>query len=184
VGLRALGIAECFREGPGQISHLAGVVVRSDRVLDGMVFGQATLEGDDATDSIIDMYGRLSRSDINVIMIGGAVISLYNIIDPEQLFEATGSPTICVTFEESPGLEEHIRRRFPDSGERKLEAYRRLGGREPIMLRTGYTIYARAVGLSVASSKRLLDRFTLQGAVPEPIRLAKLLAKARLDGVS
>ena len=52
--------------------------MRSDLIIDGFVFGSATLEGDDATDSILDMYRRLNRNDINVIIICGAVISLYN----------------------------------------------------------------------------------------------------------
>jgi len=76
-GIRALGICESFRANSIK-SVLSGVVMRSDLIIDGFVFGSATLEGDDATDSILDMYRRLNRNDINVIIICGAVISLYN----------------------------------------------------------------------------------------------------------
>lgn len=182
-GIRALGVAECFRLGAAK-SDLAGVVLRSDLVVDGAVFGHATVGGDDATLAVIEMYHRLNRGDINVIILGGAVISLFNIIDVEEVFKDTKVPTICVTFEESEGLEYPIRRRFPESWVKKLEAYRRLGGRDQITLKTGYSIYVRGAGIDSASSKRVLDKFTLQGSVPEPIRLAKMLAKARLDDAS
>ena len=180
-GIRALGIAESFRKDAGRRSILGGVVMRSDLVVDGFVFGYATLEGDDATDAVLDMFRRLNRNDVNVIMLCGAVISLYNIIDVDKVGEETETPVICITFEESEGLEPHIKRRFPQSWKAKTEAYRRLGGREATELKTGYKIYVRTHGLDQLQAKRTLDKFTLQGAIPEPVRLARLLAKAKLD---
>src|SRR2546430_16083129 len=49
-GIRALGVAESFKEGDLK-SRLAGVVMRSGLVIDGFVLGAATLGGDDATGS-------------------------------------------------------------------------------------------------------------------------------------
>lgn len=180
-GIRALGIAESFRKGIGSKSILAGVVMRSDLILDGFVFGKATIGGDDATDSIIQMFQTLNRNDINVIILGGAVISLYNIIDVDLVGEETETPIICITFEESEGLEPHIKHHFPKSWRRKLVAYKKLGKRQELKLKTGYKIFVRNFGLTESQAKRTLDKFTLQGALPEPIRLAKLLARAKLD---
>ncbi len=180
-GIRALGIAESFRKGIGSKSILAGVVMRSDLILDGFVFGKATIGGDDATDSIIQMFETLNRNDINVIILGGAVISLYNIIDVDLVGEETEIPIICITFEESEGLEPHIKHHFPKSWRRKLVAYKKLGKRHELKLKTGYTIFVRNFGLTESQAKRTLDKFTLQGALPEPIRLAKILARAKLD---
>ncbi|MBI4258866.1 MAG: DUF99 family protein, partial [Thaumarchaeota archaeon] len=180
---RALGIAECFRVGETR-SVLAGVVMRRDLVVDGFAISSATIGGDDATRSIVEMHDQLKRNDINIILLGGAVISLFNIIDVDQVFKKTGVQTICVTFKESEGLEEPIKHRFPDKWQRKLRAYKKLGARERVMLKTGYPVHVRGAGIDVAACKKVLDKFTLQGGIPEPIRLAKLLAKARLDGVS
>ncbi|MEM2955934.1 MAG: DUF99 family protein, partial [Nitrososphaerales archaeon] len=80
-GVRALGIAESFRKSQNKRSVLAGVVMRSDLIIDGFIFGSAEIGGDDATDEIVGMFQRLNRNDINVIMLGGSVISMYNIID-------------------------------------------------------------------------------------------------------
>ncbi len=64
-GLRGLAIAESFRETDLK-SKLAGVVMRRDFVIDGFVFGKATIEGDDATDAMISMYEKLDRNDIQL----------------------------------------------------------------------------------------------------------------------
>ncbi|MCL4436446.1 MAG: DUF99 family protein [Thaumarchaeota archaeon] len=180
-GIRALGVSEVFREGSGRKSTLAGVIIRSDLIVDGIIYGAATLEGDDATDAIIDMFRRLNRNDINVIILGGAVISLYNIIDVDKVSAETQVPVISVTFEESEGLESAIKHHFPNNWARKIETYRKLGGREPVDLKTGYRVYVRAAGTSTQEAKKALDKFTLQGALPEPIRIAHLAAKAKFE---
>jgi len=180
-GIRAFGVSESFRKGFGRRSILGGVVMRSDMIIDGFSFGSPKIGGDDATDEIVSMYRRLNRSDVNVILLGGVVISLYNIVDIDRVGEETGTPVICVTFEESEGLEPHIKRHFPRGWRRKLEAYRRLGSRERIRLKTGYEVYVRTSGLDVDQARRTLNKFTLQGAVPEPLRLARLMAKAKLS---
>jgi hypothetical protein len=178
--IRALGIAESFVKSQKH-SVLGGVVMRSDLVIDGAVYGTATVRGDDATDAIIGMYGKLDRTDINFIMIGGLIISMYNIIDVERLWDSIKIPIIGVTFEESEGLDPHIKRVFPDTWEAKLAAYHRLGERERIALKTGNEVFVRAEGLSIKSAKQALNKFLLQGSIPEPIRVARLLARAKLE---
>ncbi len=178
--IRALGIAESFRKNSSR-AMLAGVVMRSDLVIDGVAYSNTTIKGDDATDAVIRLYRALNRNDINVIMLGGVVISMYNIIDLDRLHSTLSLPIIGVTFEESEGLEEHIKRVFQDEKvEMKLEAYRRLGLREKVMLKTGHHVYVRCAGTNIRVAKRALNKFLLQGAVPEPIRVARLLARAML----
>jgi endonuclease V-like protein UPF0215 family len=180
--IRALGIAESFRKGYSSRAILAGVVMRSDLVIDGIVYGYTTVKGMDATDSIAEMYYKLDRNDIRVIMLGGVVISMFNIIDVDELHRRLNVPVIGLTFEESKGLEEHIRRVFKEEDEcsRRLEAYNRLGARSKIVLKTEGHVYARYSGMSIRDVKKIVNKFTLQGSVPEPIRVARLMAKAML----
>ncbi|MGB6784733.1 MAG: DUF99 family protein [Nitrosotalea sp.] len=179
-GLRGLAIAESFRETDLK-SKLAGVVMRRDFVIDGFVFGKATIEGDDATDAMISMYEKLDRNDISFILVSGLIISMYNIVDMIKLWKKTKIPIIGVTYEESDGMEEAIRHHFPDSYESKMKQYQNLGTRTKISLHTKHDIYLRVEGCDIKEAKKLLDTFTLQGAVPEPLRVAQILAKAELD---
>ena len=177
--IRALGVAECFRKNISKESVLAGIVMRSDLVIDGCIYGYATLEGDDATESILSMCKSLKRNDINVVMIAGSVIALYNIVDSDKIYKETKVPVLNITFEESKGLESHIKRRFPKDWRSKLKAYKKIGERKSVKLHTGYTVFVRATGMTQKEAKRTLDKYTLQGAIPEPVRLAKLLARAK-----
>jgi uncharacterized protein len=175
-GIRALGVAESFRQGQKR-SVLAGVVMRSDRVVDGVLLGRTAVGGDDATSSILSLLRRFKRNDVNLIMVSGAILSLYNIIDVDTLASRSKLPVICLTYKETAGIESSIRRHFPEAAA-KLVAYRKLGRRTGVTLHTGHRVYVRASGIAGDSVKGVLDAFTLQGSVPEPVRVAKLLARA------
>ncbi|MBO3753456.1 MAG: DUF99 family protein, partial [Candidatus Brockarchaeota archaeon] len=173
--IRALGVAESFRKSSAK-AFLAGVVMRSDFIIDGFAINRTTISGDDATDSIIALYSSLGRRDINLIMIGGTVISMYNIIDVNRVFQETGTPVIAVTYRPSEGIEDAIKKHFPDDWERKLEAYRRLGPRSEVKLKNGFKVFVRSIGIDDYDSRLVLNRFTFFGRIPEPIRVARLLA--------
>ena len=176
-GLRVLGVAESFR--PEQRwSVLAGVVMRGDLVVDGLVLGRASVGGDDATSSVASLYRRLRRNDVNLIMLSGCVLSHYNIVDVDGLARRTKLPVVCLTYRETSGIEEAIRRHFPRGAEKKLEAYRMLGERRKVVLDSGHAVFVRTSGVSERQAELLVDMFTLQGSIPEPVRVARLLARA------
>jgi len=182
-GIRALGIAECFRKGASRKSILAGVVMRADLLLDGFSFSVATVGGLDATEAVVRLYERLGRKDVNILMLNGCVISWYNVIDLNEVHERTGKPLICVTYEPSPGLEKYFKEYFPDDWAERLAIYERNGPRTAIRLKTGHEVFIRAIGLDEEEAKKVLDKFTLHGSIPEPLRLARLLARAVLANV-
>ncbi len=173
-GLRALGIAESYRG--RSVSRLAGVVMRKDLRIDGFTFSTVTVGGMDAGDSVIHMVNELERSDINVIMLSGCVIAWFNIIDGSRVFQKTGIPVICVTYEDSDGLMKDIRYHFPDEDTR-ISAYESLGKRTPVKLHTHQTIFIRCWGLNLEDAARLCNDFTLEGRIPEPLRVARLCAR-------
>jgi endonuclease V-like protein UPF0215 family len=177
-GLRALGIAESFA---GRThSTLAGVVMRKDLRIDGFVFGTVEVGGMDATDTILQMVEALHRSDINVIMLSGCVIAWFNIIDPLAVFNKTGIPVIGITYEASEGLLSDILFHFP-SDTIRLAAYENLGERTQVHLHTGQTIFIRSWGISQSDALRLCDDFTLEGKIPEPLRVARICARSFLQ---
>jgi endonuclease V-like protein UPF0215 family len=176
--LRVLGIAESFvRSCPASV--LAGVVMRADLRVDGIAFARATVGGDDATKAVLKIYEDLDRSDVNALLLSGVAISWFNIIDIEEVFDRTGKPLVCLTYDESPGLERYILEYFPHP-EEKLRRYERLGMREQVNLKTGYEVYVRTLGCSAEEARILLNKFTLDGRVPEPVRVARLAARAAL----
>ena len=186
-GIRALGIAESFsrqRKSPSERvsgkSVVAGVVLRADGALDGVALSEITVGGTDATRGVLDLLETLHREDLQVVMLGGCVWAWFNILDLEQVARAARTPVICVTYEESPGLEKYLQEYFPEGWQARAEAYRALGQRERFPLPGGHTIYARTLGLTRTDARTLLEKFTRHGKVPEPIRVARLVARAAL----
>ncbi|MHC1585021.1 MAG: endonuclease dU [Candidatus Syntropharchaeia archaeon] len=177
-GIRVLGVAESFeRDRPKSV--LAGIVMRGDLQIDGIALGEITVGGTDSTNGIINLFRKLGRKDINALFLNGCVISWFNIVRLDELFDVVKIPVLCVTYEESKGLEDHIKRHFDDWKER-VEAYKRLGERIPIELHTGYTIFVRFLGITERDAEYLLNRFTTHGKVPEPLRTARILARSVL----
>jgi endonuclease V-like protein UPF0215 family len=179
-GLRGLAIAESFRQNSKK-SILSGVVMRRDFVIDGFVFGRTTLDGDDATDVILQMYDDLKRPDISYVLISGMIISLYNIIDIKKIHKVLKIPVIGITYHGSKGIEDSIKHHFPNSHHLKIKNYQKLGARREITLHTSSQVYVRKEGCTLHDAKYLLDKLTLQGSIPEPIRVAQLLAKSMLQ---
>lgn len=178
-GLRVAGIAESFF--CSSRSTLACVVMRRDLRIDGAAFGSVTVGGMDATSSIIDLIGELHRKDVNIVMISGCVIAWFNVLDPEAINLATGLPVIAVTYEASEGLEDEIRTHFPGDDAR-LAQYQNLGERTALPLSTGGVLYLRLAGIGLHEAGFICDRLTFDGRVPEPLRVARLMARAAMRG--
>lgn len=177
-GIRVLGVSESFR---GGASVLCGVVMRGDGEVDGAAFSTATVGGLDATEAVLDLWDSLDRTDIHAVLLNGCVISWFNVVDIEELHEVSGVPVVCVTYEESGGLEGDIERHFEgEEAEVRLERYRGLGDRRVLSLENGHDIYVRPVGIGMEDVGRVLERFTSEGARPEPLRVAGLFARASL----
>ena len=175
-GIRVFGISESFAMSDLR-SILAGVVMRRDFIIDGLIFGNTTIRGNDSTEIIVSMFRRMKRNDINCILLGGTIISILNIVDGQELYNTTKVPVIAISSRETRGLRENNLRTFED-GEIKCKLYNALKASEQLTLRTGKAVNYRNWGISSREVSVLLNDLTLQGARPEPIKVASIAARA------
>lgn len=195
-GRRALGIAESFE---GSASTLAGSVVRADRIVDGLAFETCTVGGTDATAACLSLVRDLDRQDIRYLMVAGIAPAWYNILDLHRLHEETGLPVLSVSFEKSDGLASAIDDAFDDgTATMRRERYRSQPRRRSVEIGTR-TLFLRHVGFDAGgrtddgdgkqrtqgaprgvSSEpvRVLRAFTPEKGRPEPLRVARLAARA------
>lgn len=174
-GARALGVAESYRS---DVSTLAGVVVRASRVVDGVAFETCTVGGTDATDAIVALFERLDRADVQYLLVAGIAPAWYNILDLDRIHDATGRPVLAVTFEDSDGLGPAIREAFEGKArEQRIGAYRAQPERRPVSVGEE-TLYVRSVGITDDEADRVVDGFTPEGGRPEPVRVARQVARA------
>jgi len=176
-GVRVLGVSESFQRSDTR-STVAAVVMRGDMRIDGIGFCGPTVGGTDATDQLISMYGRLARDDIRAWMLGGCVISWFNVVDSVRLYKTTEVPVVCVSYNPSEGIERYIREYFPEDWEERVNQMDRGGSRESVPLATGHSVFIATAGLGLRKAQRLVDQFTLDGRIPEPIRVARIVASA------
>jgi endonuclease V-like protein UPF0215 family len=182
-GVRALGVAESF---DGERSTLAGAVVRASRVVDGFAFDDCTVGGTDATDALVDLYRDLDREDVRYVLVAGVAPAWYNLLDLQHVHDAVDRPVVSVTFEASDGLETAIRREFDGAAaEERVATYRDLPERRRLTV-NDEDVYYRPVGVRPAQARDVLRAFTPEGGRPEPLRVARLAARAadgwRRDG--
>jgi len=180
-GVRVLGIAESFRKSMGEKAILAGVVMRGDFIIDGITFGECTVGGLDATDSIIEMHRSLKREDIMAIMLNGCIISWFNVIDLQKLHEETKLPIISLSYRPSKGIRKYFIEYFPEDWEKRVEIYERNGPRIEIRNKNNLNLYIRAIGIDPDDAAKLVDRYTIFGRIPEPLRIARLIAHSLLS---
>lgn len=173
-GIRVLGIAESFKKHDKK-SILAGIVMRRDFIVDGFIYGYTTVGGNDSTDIVLSMVQQLGRNDINCILLGGLIISLFNIVNCRHISEITQLPVIGISYKRSSGLQDSI---HGINEEQKIQDYLRLEERKPLLLWTGKTIFVRHWGIGFSDASSLINSLVLQGAKPEPLRVAALAARA------
>lgn len=176
-GTRALGFADSYAP-DADTSTFAGVVVRADRVFDGITFGCMTISGLDSTATVTDCTRRLDRPDVQHVLVSGIAPAWYNIIDLPRLSEAIDRPVVSVSFEESTGLEPALREAFAgDALTERLACYERQPPRRAIEV-NDEQVFVRSVGLDTDETTRVVRAFTPDGGRPEPLRVARIAARA------
>jgi endonuclease V-like protein UPF0215 family len=173
-GIRILAIAESFQKYDRK-SILAGIVMRRDLVVDGIIYADTIVGGNDGTNKVLTMIDSLARTDINCVLLGGLIISLFNILNGKHINEITKIPVIAISYRRSPGLQGSI---HGIDKKEKITNYLKLEERKPLTLWTGKTIFIRHWGLEFADASNLLNALVIQGSKPEPLRLAALAARA------
>ncbi|MFC4358265.1 DUF99 family protein [Halobium salinum] len=174
-GSRALGVA--WSDGDDR-SVLCGAVVRADRVVDGVALGSCSVGGDDATAAVAAVFSELGREDVQYLLLSGVAPAWFNLVDLDALHEAVDRPVLSVSFEASPGLDPALREQFDgDALAARLATYERLPDRRPVAV-NDETVYVRAVGVDADEAGEVVRGFTPEGGRPEPVRVARLAARA------
>ncbi|MEM1598123.1 MAG: DUF99 family protein [Pyrobaculum sp.] len=171
-----MALAESFRLEDG-FSVFAGVVARRDGVLEDVAFALATVGGVDATEAAASIIQRLLKPDVSIIMLDGCLVSFYNWVDGEELWRRFETPVACYVFEEPEGRAEEAVKKLFNDWESRVAAIKKLGPPTPYYTRGGYKIYVRAWGIDPIDAGKAAEAATKFGRMPEPIRMAQLIAR-------
>jgi len=176
VGFDDAPFDKSITDGPVSLSG----IVCSDTRFEGMLWGQATRDGSDATDAIAGMLlGSKFHHQVHVVIIDGLTVGGFNLIDLPELAERLDRPCVAVMrrLPNLPGVHAALAR-FPDV-DRRRELVRRAG---PIHQDGGFTF--QVAGSPPEPVPAVLARLTDRGHVPEALRIAHLVGAAVKTGES
>ncbi len=135
-----------------------------------------TVDGTDATDAALSILQSL-KTKPSVVLLGGISYGGFNFIDPFKLNEE-GLPSIIVTTDkpDNKKVKQALQHHFPD-WEARWKIYRRLKNFQSVRTNTRENpVFMEAVGIPSREAERWLRQLTKIGRMPEPLRVARMLA--------
>ena len=160
--------------------RLVGAVFARTR-FDGVVIGSVRRDGSNATSRIAEMIRRSTFAEhVQAVVLQGITVAGFNVIDIHELSGRLERPVLVVA-RRAPDLPA-IRRALLDfvpGGARKWKLIERAGPMEGVG-----RVFVQRAGLDRTAAARLLRDTTLYGALPEPLRVAHLIAGALSTGQS
>ena len=155
---------------------LVGAVFRGGLLLEGVLSTQVGVDGRDATDRIVGMINRSRhRGQLRLVMSDAVTFAGFNVMDLKGVWGRTGLPVVVVT-REKPNMAEVKRalKHLPDWRER-WKLIKAAGRVYPVRLKRGIA-YMQFAGISRADAERVVELTATQGLIPEPVRVAHLIA--------
>jgi endonuclease V-like protein UPF0215 family len=184
-GARVLTNVVGFDDGPFQRGRrgarvlLVGAVCARTR-LDGVISGRITQDGRNATATLAALV-RGSQFDrhVRAVLLNGIAFGGFNVVDIHALAAALARPVLVIA-RRAPRLAliRDALARVP-GGARKWRLIEQAGAMEPLR-----GVYVQRAGLSLGEARDLLAATTLHGNLPEPLRLAHLIAGGVTTGQS
>jgi len=159
---------------------VVGVMMTGARV-DGVLRGRVRRDGANATRSLAALVGQgRFAGQAQAVLLQGITLAGFNVVDIRALAEQLGLPVLVVARRQ-PDLQA-VRRALLDKvpgGRRKWRLVQRAGPMEPCG-----ELWLQRAGIDAGRARRLLAAHTLHGKLPEPLRLAHLVAGALQRGES
>ncbi len=181
---RFLGIDDGpFRFGD-EVVPLVGVAVQAPAYIEGVLVGRAHVDGRDATERILGMVRKSRyREGLRMMFLNGIAVGGFNVIDLDALHDELGVPVVTVT-RRAPDLDAirgALRRKFEDWEDR----WALIQDRTVEEVTTRHTpLHVTYVGATRSEVIEALALTTVRGALPEPLRVAHLVAAATVKGES
>jgi len=174
-----------FDDAPFERAHrgdvmVVGAVYAAAR-LEGVLATRVRRDGANATRALAEcVQGSRFRAQLHAVLLQGIAFAGFNVVDLAALHEALGLPVLAVA-RRKPDLAK-IRRALlghVPGGARKWRLIERAGPMEPAA-----GVWVQRAGLSRSEARSLVERFALNGRLPEPLRAAHLIAGGVVAGES
>jgi endonuclease V-like protein UPF0215 family len=163
---------------------IVGAVFRGGDWIDGILRADITKDGLDATEVICKMIKKSKHyGQIRAVILDGITYGGFNLVDIQMLYRETGIPVIVV-MRSYPDFEKikSALKYFPD-GETRWAIIKRAGEIERICGENS-PIYIQRTGIGMETVKKIIRLTSIRSNIPEPLRVAHLIATGIILGES
>jgi uncharacterized protein len=165
-------------------SILIGTIVRGNGYLEGVLKSSFTIDGLDVTDVMIDMIRSSHHyKQLKAVLLDGVTFGGFNIVDIDKIFQKTNLPVITITRDKPdlPSIKQALQNHFSDWKER----FNLILSSPVSMCETKHNpIFITRAGIEFEKAKEIITLSTIRGVIPEPIRIAHLIASGVVRGES
>lgn len=174
-----------FDDAPFDRSHrgdvlVVGAIFAGER-FDGVISTRVRRDGANATQRLIAcVTGSKYFDQLQAILLQGIAFAGFNVVDVQELYQATGLPVLVVVRHQPdfPIIREALLQKVP-GGARKWRLIEAAG---PVEAVAG--LYVQRCGITSENTARLLSGLQQNGQMPEPLRVAHMVAGGVTTGES
>ncbi len=158
---------------------VVGTIFRGGTLLDGILTTKVAIDGDNSTKKLIQMINSSKfKPQLRCIMINGIALGGFNVIDINELNKKTKIPVIVVIrkYPDFKKIEQTLKK---INKHKKYKLIQKAGTVEKVG-----KIYIQRKGITLAKAKQILKLTCTRSLIPEPIRVAHLIAGGVVTGES
>ena len=160
-------------------TFVVGLVVRGSSYLEAAYMGLVEVDGTNVTEVIEGLVDvSKQRDQLKAMFLDGLTFAGFNVVDIEALHKATGVPVITVV-DKTPSGEDiltALKANFKD-WERRWQLLS-APALHRFELPDGAALTCHLAGIEEAEARELVQQTTVRGHIPEPLRMADLIASA------
>ena len=158
---------------------LVGVVMRGGLWIDGILSTNVNVDGNDATKKIAEMINESKfKPQLQCIFLDGIAVGGFNVIDVQELNRKTKLPVITI-IRRMPDIDNIKKTLIKINQKEKVKLIEMAGNVIQIN-----DIFVQLTGIDLDTAKKILKIVCTRSLIPEPLRLAHLIASGVTVGES
>lgn len=174
--MQVVGVEDgSFKKGVTKKTLLAALLFRGLEI-DDVKFAKIKVDGLNATEEVVKI---LNEWKFDAVMLAGVSFGGFNIIDPTALFKKFRKPVIIIsrTKPDNKAVKHALQAHFRD-WQIRWDVFKKLGPiRKVKVLAKEKPLYIEILGKDAQWANNLIRALTVCGRVPEPLRVARLVAR-------
>lgn len=178
--IRVIGIDDSpFNKFKDKKALVIGVVMRGGSWVDGILSTKVAVDGSDSTKKISGMINKCKfKPQLQCIFLDGIAVGGFNVVDVRELSEKTGLPVIII-IRRMPDIETIKKTLIKIKQQQKIKLIEKAGNVVKID-----KIFVQLTGIDLEEARKILKVVCTRSLLPEPIRLAHLIASGVTVGES